>query len=1052
MNDKTITKIIAKIHFNLLAAFFVLFLVGFFVFVALLEGFTISHLKLGDIRYEGLYLKWDKRLTVSASLIDLSELHSDNEPLTLKPLSKITDTINNAQRWISTIDINTIQYDNIRLSLHYSQNGLGRITINYNKVHLDGNFTLSPELLQLSLASQNDEQVSITGSGNLYLQKEKLDGNLQIKLPNTPTLSIYAIGDQKKVQISAKADQPFTTLTEIVDFLNVDPQTRPWITQYARANRITLNQCYASFTYDQPQRVLQSLTVQATVEQAQYTFAPDFAPIIAPKVDLIFKNGVLGIYPRDGHFYTTPTQKSHLFIDFNPPHAQLKAHISTDHAQLNDPLLNLLHYYEIKVPIRQNKGYCNVDLNLTIDLNNFKTTAKGRFVPGKSELKFQNYIFQTMGGIVTLDTTKVAFYGFDAQYQNLLHAKVKGAYDAHTEQGNVQIAPITCTPTGDSSSLCLSEKPLTVKAVYHINPHDDRLQILPTQWKILGETLNVDGFSIPYDFNKSNIVIPNIHYWVPNQVQGSLNGIFSSDGWRLNMGIDHFNAKDLLLRNKDFALTLTGTQKSVNIISDSTSAWKLNDQDFSLSPFKFTLVDKKLQFNNITVIVDTIMQGTLSGDYLFNLNKGSLLLNNIVPLNPYIGGYVKLNKSEEFLFATADNQLALHSQSMGVDFSTMEHGWKITVPDISLLSSNSPLLNQYQITNGHADLFYYPSQKRYTFNGIIDYPYHLMTVNNESLSRYQFSGTYQNGRSSIRVNNRLQIDYGDDITIKANNMGINAPELARWLNMPHPQEETKKSSVDKTINLNATNVYLYLMKNRRVMADSLTATLGKSDLEARLTYAQGSADLLMKDGLYYVNGSHFNDSFMEHLFAFSDFDGGEMSFQMSGKIDDFEGIMRIENTTLKEYKLLNNVLSFINTVPSLATFSLPNYNSKGLLIKESYSHYTFKNHLLTIDNFTLNSPELKMLGESKMNFKEDSIAGALTLKSDLGSKLGRIPVVGYILLGNDGSISTTVNLKGKLSDPVVETAIAKEIITAPFNILKRTITYPFLWMMDDKKK
>lgn len=105
-----------------------------------------------------------------------------------------------------------------------------------------------------------------------------------------------------------------------------------------------------------------------------------------------------------------------------------------------------------------------------------------------------------------------------------------------------------------------------------------------------------------------------------------------------------------------------------------------------------------------------------------------------------------------------------------------------------------------------------------------------------------------------------------------------------------------------------------------------------------------------------------------------------------------------------------------------------------------------------MDSYTLNSPELKIAGFARVNMINDSIAGTLTLKSDLGSALGKVPMVGYILLGDDGSISTTVNLKGKLSDPIVETAIAKEIVTAPFNILKRTITYPFLWMIPDERE
>lgn len=1052
MNDKIITKIITKIHFSLLTFFLLVFLGGFFIFIALLEGFTISHLKLGDIKFERLYLKWDNRLAITASVIDLSELHRDNEPLTLKPLSKITNSIHWMQQWVSSVDIESMRYQKNQLSLHYKKNSIGVLKIHLGHEDLVGNFTVSPALFNVSLSSKTNSVTTINGVLHLYLIEQKLNATVRLTLPNSPTLTLKAIGDQEKLYVDVKANHSFSSLKDIVDFFDIDPQTRPWINEYAKGSSFTLLECHGNFLYDTPQKLFQNIIIRANVDNAQYTFAPTIEPISAKKVNLIFAHGILHIIPKNGYFYKMPTEKSALFIDFNSEHSFLKAHIQTDRAQLNDPILNLLRYYEITVPIRQNKGLCNVDLNLTIDLNTFHTTAKGKFAPGKSELQLENFIFQTMGGIVTLDTTKVSFSGFDARYKNILHAKVQGLYDAHTEKGAVQIIPYSCAPTGDAAVMALSTQPLSAKAVYHIDPRTDSLQILPTQWKVFDEIFKIEGFTIPYDFKNTSATIPKLRYSVPNKVQGSLEGNISADGLLLQFGLDKFNAKDLLLRSSHCAFILKSDTNTLSVTSNAPSAWRLNGQDFSLSPLKIHVTDNTVVFDNITVNVDTIIQGSLSGEYFWKLNKGTLTLKDIKPLNPYISGYIKLNKSEKFSFNTLEEQLELHSQSMGVDFSTMKQGWKITVPDISLLSSNSPLLRQYQIKNGNADLYYNPSQRRYTFNGIIDYPYHLMTVNNESLSHYQFSGSYQNGKSSIRVNNRIQIEYADEINIRANNMGINAPELARWLDIPHTHEDTNKTSANKTINLIGTNVYLYLMKNRKVMADTLTASLREGDLEARLTYAQGSADLLMKDGIYYVEGSHFNDIFMEHLFAFSDFDGGEMSFKLSGKVDNFEGIMRIEKATLKEYRLLNNVLSFINTVPSLATFSIPNYNTKGLPLKEAYSHYTFKNHQFTVDNFTLNSPELKMLGEGKVNFKEDSIHGTLTLKSDLGSQLGRVPLVGYILFGNDGSISTTVKIKGKLSDPVVETAIAREIITAPFNILKRTITYPFLWMMDDEKK
>ena len=985
-------------------------------------------------------------------MIDLNDLHRDNEPLTLKPLSKVTNTIHGLQQWIHAIDIATIQYYNMHASIHYRENLPGKISIKYNKEHLDGKFILTPDILKVTVLSKKDSNVTLNSTLNLYLEAQKLSAFTQLTLPNTPTLNIHAVGDQTKITVDVTADKAFTRIDDIVDFFEVDPQTKPWITQYAKAGKLTLDQCHGSFLYDQPQDLMQSLLVKATVYDAQYTFAPTIAPIIAPIVNLVFQKGVLAIYPQQGHFYNLPTQKSYLFLDFNPKHTLLNAHILTNQGQLNDSILNLLRYYDIIVPIRQNSGTCDVDLNLIIDLNNYKTIAKGKFTPSKSQLQLENFIFQTMGGIVTLDTTKVSFSGFDALYKNHLHAKVEGYFDAHTGKGDVQVLPISCTPTGNATAIALLTQSSPIKAIYHIDPKQDSIQLLPSQWKIFGETLNVEGFTLPYDYKNSSANIKKLHYWIADQVDGILEGTITADKLWLRMFVNKFASNDLILHDKQYSLTLSNDKNGLNLTSNQASNWKLNNQNFSLSPFKILATDNRILFNNIITKIDGIVEGSISGEYLWNQDQGSILLSEMTPLNQFISGYVNLHKSQKFLFSTQDDHLTIHSQSLGVDFTTMENGWKITVPDISFLSNNSPLLRQYKLTNGYADLLYYPDEQRYTFSGIINYPYHLMMINNQSISTYVYNGSYERGKASLRVNDRLQINYDDSVEIRANNIGINGPELARWLDIPHESAQSKESSASKPIHLYASNTYLYLTKNRKVLTDTLTASLEMGDLDAQMEHAKGSAQLRMKEGIYYVKGEHFNDIFMENLFALSDFKGGDMSFELTGKVDDFQGIMRIENATLKEYKLLNNVLSFINTVPSLATFSLPNYNTTGLPLKEAYSHYTFRNHQLHIDNFTLNSPELKMVGDGKMNFKEDSIAGTLTLKSDLGSKLGRVPMVGYILFGNDGSLSTTVNIKGKLSDPTIDTAIAKEIIIAPFNILKRTITYPFLWMMDDEKK
>ncbi|MCF6330599.1 MAG: AsmA-like C-terminal domain-containing protein, partial [Sulfurimonas sp.] len=73
------------------------------------------------------------------------------------------------------------------------------------------------------------------------------------------------------------------------------------------------------------------------------------------------------------------------------------------------------------------------------------------------------------------------------------------------------------------------------------------------------------------------------------------------------------------------------------------------------------------------------------------------------------------------------------------------------------------------------------------------------------------------------------------------------------------------------------------------------------------------------------------------------------------------------------------------------------------------------------------------------------------LKTDLGSAASKIPIVGYILFGDD-TISTTLKVIGKLDNPKVKSMIAKDIIVAPINIIKRTLSLPFNLLKHEEEK
>ncbi|MFA5214549.1 AsmA-like C-terminal domain-containing protein [Sulfuricurvum sp.] len=1058
MNDKIIIRVIPKIHFRIGLFLAFVFLVFFFTFIALLEGIRVDRLKLGAIKIEELYLKWDNALLISASKIDLSDLKRDNTPLTLEPLSKLPSIIRIFEAWVEKVNINTIQYKDISASVNYTKGSLGKIVLHQGLHDYPGKFSLNDKSFYLILPQIRFMDANISGKMSIKLKEQTLIAHINLALPQTPQISITAVGNTDTLTIVVDAEHEFTTIRPLIRFLGVDPQISPWIVDYAKASSLSLHTLHGKFHYNKPEELLNNLRAEATVISGEYTFAQGFEPIKAPNVDLKFTDGKLYIYPKSGTFYGLPTEQSYLYIDFTTPHTMLDAFIRTHHAKLNDPILNLLHFYKIDLPLKQQSGECDVDLHLCVNLYSLDTTAKGIFQPTASDILLGQVALRSENGIVSLNNTHVSFDHFIAHYgNNIADARVDGEYDAHNGRGIVSIAAYKVSPIGKDKYITLFDTRDPLRVDYIIAPDHDTLNVMPSTWNVLGEKLKIDPFRTPFDYHRAYTAVQTVPFTISDKIRGHFNAVFDGTAKQtdVRLTLDALHIREVVLRNAPLNIDLHYNDALSTVHIPNLSSWTINQLPVQISPLNASLKGDDISYDRIGTVFGDILKGNLSGKYHLDSQKGNIHVSNMVAINPKLVPLMESKESIDLALDASGDEINLNAETLKAHFTTIPNGWKISLSDIALLSNKSPLLRHYNINNGYLNLFYTGESSRYGFDGEINYPYALMVINDQPISRYHFSGTYQENQYTMRVNDRIMLTQTPSfITIRANNAGINMPQLTKFLS-DHQQKNTMDSNQSSTslpIHINGTDTYLYLMKGRKIVADTLDATLHNDDLDATLHHMQGSATLKMRDGFFYIDGHEFNDTFMEHLFMFSDFKGGSFSFQAKGDSDSFDGIMRVENTILKDYKVLNNVLAFVNTIPSLATFSLPNYNTQGLPVKEGYAHYSYNKGILNVDNFTLNSPEMKILGEGHANINTQTLLGTLTLKTDLGAKLSKVPMVGYILFGEDGSISTTVTINGKLDDPKVETAIAKEIVTAPFNILKRTLVYPFLWMIPDEKK
>jgi len=79
-----------------------------------------------------------------------------------------------------------------------------------------------------------------------------------------------------------------------------------------------------------------------------------------------------------------------------------------------------------------------------------------------------------------------------------------------------------------------------------------------------------------------------------------------------------------------------------------------------------------------------------------------------------------------------------------------------------------------------------------------------------------------------------------------------------------------------------------------------------------------------------------------------------------------------------------------------------------------------------------------------VDLKTEALHIDLAIRSvrEFGKMVGKIPLLGYILMGDDNSMTVGLQITGTLDDPKVNTTVAQDILTLPLQILKRTIIAP----------
>jgi hypothetical protein len=1045
MNDKTIIKTISVVYSIIVSALLFIFLFLSSLFVTLQNGVYIDKFSSSTLKFDELYIKWNEKIDISLdNLIILksdkskSEFQTDN---IIKLISKSATLIN----LLGSVNLKKIAFDDINASFNYNEVDGGLLSASSKDFQLNSSITVKMNKILFHIDTLKDLQRDISLNGDILIKNASIYSKVHLNIHQDIFATINALSTQKKLFYNIKSEKSIHSIAYTVKMLHLPRAIEYWILDAIDMKEATLKKAYGWLAYNNLKMALQNIYISADLNHLNYKYNKTLDAIHTVHTELEFKKGVLYIRPKEAYSYKQKLEDSVINIDFTQKEELLTIVLLFD-GTLNKDILTILEAYKVKLPFLQKSGVTHTDLTLKINLRTIAVDAQGVFTTKKANFDYAGLNIDIFNAKIVLNNYNVTIKNMFAKYKDIAQTDVDVAFNAKTSTGTIDfdVKDISLTKL----HLTNAKRALHVK--YTISNKQDYIDIGKSQWHFFDEIVNIEKIKAPFNAKELLLKIPTTKMSLGKDISLFISGETNVSTLKSEYNIDllslEYNNFTLLNDKIDLKLKYNDALK-ISSLDDITLI--NNDIVYDLNNFVFDIKDENLKIDTDLTLKD-ILSTTLSLKYNTTTSKGDSTLKKTEISIQKKGDLLKIKKDIHFKIDKSENLLSVSSRDLNSKFLYNKDIWTLNIDSISSLYGYSKVFQKYKLSDGQIKINKNAKNDLININAVVKYPYKMLVIDNKPVERYSINGNFNTTtkETSLNVNNKLDVIVGDDINISLQNAGIDIFEI---INSLEDNSTEKESTPAKIVNFRATDSFLYISQNRRILSDSIKLKYINNKIVSKLRHKDALALFILKDGKFNLKGTNFNDEFMSNLFSLSKFKNGKLDFSMKGKLKNYKGTFNLTNTTVTEYKLLNNILAFINTIPSLMTFSLPGYNKKGLEIKNAYLNFTSKDDIFNISDIYLDSKEMDILGRGTASYLYNTIDLKLNLKTDLASTISQIPVVGYILFDKD-SISTSLKVSGKLDDPQVSSLLAQEIIVAPLNILKRTILAPIHLLTGDADK
>jgi len=524
--------------------------------------------------------------------------------------------------------------------------------------------------------------------------------------------------------------------------------------------------------------------------------------------------------------------------------------------------------------------------------------------------------------------------------------------------------------------------------------------------------------------------------------------------------------KDIINILKAYDITLPVTQKygqtdakllldfpySNDLPMSTNGDFKVEKSDISIGNFSFKTNGANVSLDNSLLYINeaSFLYKDMIDTYVnIKLDLKSLKANGNLSINKIL---IKSDKNEQLLSIKDeksnismdfDNNVDIYLD----DFKTnikYDNLLIIKLDNIAKFYKYSNILKNNSIKNGNAVLKIV-DDKQIDFEGSFSGFALPIKKDNKNIESLKITGEYQNGNVDI---------YSEDKNISLNIQDNNYNLKLNGYDIFYDTTNNFEISNDiEKINILATNSKIVLNNQNLFLADFYEIVLDKNRKFLYLEYKDAKMSFNQnKNGYIDTYIAKANDNFVNALLNKSVMSKGKVNFYVNGYLDNLEGKILIEESDIENLTILNNILFILESSPALinpllaipsllGSNQLGRYHVKDGIIDFVYNHNT---KILDIQNLHSSGNGIDFEGKAVINLDTNEINSDLKLIffKTYTSIVDSIPILNYILLGDEQRVETQLDISGDFNEPTIKTNIFKDGTKATWNIIKRVYKTP----------